>query len=127
MEEAYYPDINRAAMVVRLKKPFIDWLVYSSKKYNGLGRELRPEEIKTDGFDSKHVYLVPAYDKIEKYEKYIKKHCTEIFEEELFGWYTDPEMWPKDRSWKVFKEWFDYEIHTMVFDTDPDNPIEHEE
>jgi len=112
---------------VKLKKPFIDWLVYTSKEHDGPEHKLKPEKIETEDFDSKHVYLIPAYDEIEKYEKYIKKHCVEIFEQELFAWYTDPKMWPNDRSWKVFKEWFDYEIHTMVFDTDPDNPIEHEE
>lgn len=26
MIESYYPDINRAAVIIKLKKPFIDWL-----------------------------------------------------------------------------------------------------
>jgi len=126
MTEAYFPDINRAAVVVKLKKPFVDWLVYTSKEHDGPGHELKPEEVQTEGFDSKHVYLIPAYDETEKYEKFVRKHCTEIFEHELAGWYTDPEMWPKDRSWKVFQEWFDYEIQTIVLDM-ADKPIEYEE
>src|SRR3989338_1064037 len=116
MDEAHYPDINRAALIVKLKKPFIDWLVFTSKEYDGPEHEMMPEAVETEGFDSKHVYLIPAYDETEKYEKFVKKHFTEIFEHELSGWYPDPEMWPKDRSWRVFQEWFDYEIKTMVFD-----------
>lgn len=122
----YFPDINRAAVIVKLKKPFIDWLVYTSKEHDGPGRELKPQEVQTEGFDSKHLYLIPAYDETEKYEKFVKKHFTEIFGHELAGWYADPEMWPKDRSWKVFQEWFDYEIQTMVFDMISDEPLEHE-
>ena len=56
-----------------------------------------------------------------------EEHYVDIFEHELGGWYTDPEMWPKDRSWKVFLDWFDYEIQTMVYDMIPDKPLEHED
>ena len=126
MELESYPDINRAALIIKLKKPFIDWLVYTSKEHDG-DDQLKAEEIETEGFDSKHVYLIPSYDYNEQYDRYLRKHAKEIFEDELMGWYTDPSMWPKDRSWKVFKEWFDYEIHTMVLDTVLDEPLEIEE
>lgn len=102
------------------------WLVYTSKEHDGPDHQLKPEDVPTEGFDSKHVYFIPAYDETEKYEKFVKKYCTEISEHELSGWYIDPAMWPQDRSWKVFKEWFDYEIQTMVLDTIPDEPLEHE-
>jgi len=127
MTDLNFPDINRAALIVKLKKPFIDWLVYTSKEYDGPEHEMKPEEVETEGFDSKHVYLIPAYEENEKYEKFLKKYYVEIFEHELGGWYTDPEMWPKDRSWKVFQDWFDYEIQTMVYDMIPDKPLEHED
>jgi hypothetical protein len=90
MSEQYFPDINRAALIVKLKKPFIDWLVYTSKEYDGPEHEMKPEEVETEGFDSRHVYLIPAYEENEKYEKFLKKHYVDIFEHELGGWYTDP-------------------------------------
>lgn len=127
MTEECYPDINRAALIVKLKKPFIDWLVFTSKEFDGPEHEMRPGEVPTEGFDSKHVYLIPAYDDTDKYEKFVKKHYIEIFEHELSGWYTDPQMWPQDRTWKVFKEWFDYEIQTMIYDMVTNEPIEYEE
>jgi hypothetical protein len=122
-----YPDINRSALVVKYKKPFIDWLVYISKEYDGPEYEMRPEEVETDGFDSKTVFLIPAFEENDKFEKYLKKNCKDLFEHIVGDWYTDPEMWPKDRSWKVFKDWFEYEIHTMVFDMVLDEPLEHDE
>lgn len=30
-----FPDIDRAALIGKLKKPFIDWLVYTSKEHDG--------------------------------------------------------------------------------------------
>ncbi len=82
MNKIDYPDINRAAVIVKLKKPFIDWLVYTSKEHDG-DDQMTAEEVLMEGFDSKHVYLIPAYDETDKYEKFLKKHCTEIFEHEL--------------------------------------------
>ena len=120
-----YPDINRAALIIRLKKPFIDWLIFTSKEHDG-DDQMTANDVETEGFDSKHVYLIPAYDENEQYDRYLRKHAKEIFEQELVGWYTDLAMWPQDRSWKVFKEWFDYEIQTMVFDTVLNQPLEYE-
>lgn len=116
MDEFYYPDINRSALIVKVKKPFLDWLIYTSKEYDPPEDELDPNLLKTEGFDSKFVYLIPIYDDIDSYEKFLKENYKEIFEHELSGWYTDPKMWPKNRSWKVFQEWFEYEIQSMVFD-----------
>ena len=78
MDEFYYPDINRSALIVKLKKPFIDWLIYASKEYDPPEDELKPEDIQIEGFDSKHVYLIPVYEEVEKYHKFLKKHFTEI-------------------------------------------------
>lgn len=121
-----FPDINRAALIVTPKQPFLDWLVYNSKKYDSSKNEFKQEDLKTEGFDSKNVYLIPSYDKIGKYEKFVRRNFSEIFEHELCDWYTEPEMWPEKRTWKVFKEWFNYEIQTMVFDTASNKPIEYE-
>ena len=40
-----------------------------------------------------------------------------IFENELKNIYTDETLWPSDRTLKMFKEWFDVEYHSPVFDT----------
>jgi hypothetical protein len=88
-----FSDINRVALIVKFKKPFIDWLVHTSKEYDGPEHEMKSEEVEIEGFDSKHVYLIPAYEENEKYKKFLKKHFTDIFKHELGGWYTDHEMY----------------------------------
>ena len=33
------------------------------------------------------------------------------------GWWTEPNDWPQNnRNLTLFKKWFDYEFHSMVFD-----------
>ena len=44
------------------------------------------------------------------------RHHQELFEEELNGWYTDPALWPRDRSLKVLREWCSFELHSVVVD-----------
>jgi hypothetical protein len=49
-----------------------------------------------------------------------------FFEEELNGWYTDPALWPRDRSLKMLKEWCSFELHTVVVDTG-ESPLQDDE
>ena len=37
----------------------------------------------------------------------MKKQYAIIFESELNGMWTDANDWPKDRSYKIFKAWFE--------------------
>ena len=60
------------------------------------------------------VYLIPEGKA--KPESYIRRHYKAMFDEELNSWYTDPEMWPKDRSLKTFKKFFTVQVATMVYD-----------
>jgi len=34
----------------------------------------------------------------------------------LQNWHLDSTFWPKDRTLKMFKEWFTVELHSIVFD-----------
>ena len=36
---------------------------------------------------------------------------------ELESWYTDKEYFPKEMSFQLFKNWFDYTYIDMCFDT----------
>lgn len=100
--------VNRAAVIVKPKEPFVDWL-------NSLpddGREYTLEMISIEN----STFLVPEYDIPEEALEYVRKNHDFIFEWELWGWATDEELWPQKRNWKMFKEWFDIEINSEVFD-----------
>jgi len=46
----------------------------------------------------------------------LKAHWRVIFKEELEGWCTDENTWPKSRNEALFRAWFKLELCTIVFD-----------
>jgi len=110
--------INRTAVVIRPKQPFVDWL-------NSIPDEdidFTLEQVSKDNI----TFLIPEYDDPRDSRAYIKKIYSDIFEFELFGWITTEELWPKKRTWEMFQEWFSVEINSEVFDL-VDREIEKEE
>jgi len=97
--------VNRFAVILTPTEAFLDWV-------NSISADdkLTIEELCEDTA----VYLVPE-DDLEP-EIYIKKHFTALFESELEGWCTDDSLWPRDRSYKVFKRFFNISIHSVVID-----------
>ena len=80
--------LNRSAAIVRPKKPFCDWF-----------RAVDYDDVPAVTLDpmGPTLYLVPDYENPADADKILKKVCDEIFRRELKGWYTDGEVWPKDR------------------------------
>ena len=111
----HFENINRTALVVSLKKPFLDWIKYVDPTTPMIDEK----------HDAKTIYLLPEDGDDNNWERHLKKNFKEIFGQELGAWFTDLGTWPKDRSWKVFNEWFDYEFQSMVYDT-VDDSIEKE-
>ena len=76
-------------------------------------------EVTLEGVNEERtVYLVDdkVGDDRQSLERWLRKNYGELFELELEGWYTDPVLWPRDRSLKVFRQWFDVELHTVLID-----------
>ena len=42
----------------------------------------------------------------------------------LAGWLTDPAGWPKQRTYKMFQEWFEIQMISVVEDLYLDEPLE---
>jgi len=49
-------------------------------------------------------------------EKFISKKFRIIFANELSAWTSNESEWPTQLTYKVFKDWFDIHVSTMVFD-----------
>jgi hypothetical protein len=110
--------INRAAVVVKPGKPFLDWLHGADPTSQKLTlADLQREPT---------VYLVPEY--VEEHEvlTFIAEKVMQIFEEHLDGWYRVPEAWPAVRDLQTFQQWFEYSVHSQVVDL-CDYLIEYEE
>ena len=105
---------NRAALILKPKKPFLNWLISHD-----------PEDKKVDLSEDLDVYLIPEFEDRGEFEEWIEENYDDLFCDKMNQWYVDESMWVKNRSFKLFKEWFDYVIHSMVWDT-LEEPIEKE-
>ncbi|HUL01373.1 MAG TPA: hypothetical protein VLX29_11070 [Nitrospirota bacterium] len=102
--------LNRAAVVIRAKKPFIDWV------------QSLPGSADVDGQyidQDSTIYLVPELtsdDETKEMNEIISSIYQHIFEEQLTDWVIDESQWPKNRDIKTFKKWFTIEYHSVVSD-----------
>ncbi len=94
--------INRYAIVIKPLQPFVEWY-YS----------LYPDEENPE-FNESNIYLVN--DEIDDLELWLKKKFDKFFMLELEDWHTNKKEWPQKRNYKMFKQWFQVEMTTMIYD-----------
>ncbi|MEA1870644.1 MAG: hypothetical protein U9N00_00400 [Candidatus Bipolaricaulota bacterium] len=58
-------------------------------------------------------YLIPE---VEDPRAWIRRHFMPMFEWELAAWYTDETYWPESLTYRLFKEFFEIDIHSTVVD-----------
>jgi hypothetical protein len=99
--------LNRCSVILRAKEPFREWL-------KGLPDPV--EETLEDINDDQTAYLLPEYELAEDRESLLEEYATDLFEEQLNGWWQDEGDWPLDRSYGALMEWFAVEFHSLVLD-----------
>jgi hypothetical protein len=104
--------INRGAITVRPKKPYIDWAV-----------SLDDTGLTPDGEGESTVYLIPEFEDDVEALEVLSKVFERIFENELQSWHRDEAAWPQNRTWAMFRAWFDVEFHSCVEDVCGDDPM----
>ena len=100
--------INRTAVVIKPKQPFVDWLNSIPGESSDNTLENMPEENTT--------FLIPELFGPKESLAYIKKVYSQVFEFELFEWFTAEDLWPQKRTWKMFQDWFYIEMNSEVLD-----------
>jgi hypothetical protein len=101
--------INRSAVIIRPKQPFLDWLHGLPDETN---REISLEDLRRENT----VYLLDDIDTLEQAIEQITPLAEDIFSEELAGCWTVEDDWPAVLNIKKLLEWFDLELNTMVSD-----------
>ena len=101
-----YEMVNRNAVVIKPKQPFFDWLNAT---------ETGDSEPITS-LDENNVYLVRNRDDNDQVRRWVKKHFEPLFANELNDWSIDESVWPQNRTYQMFTEWFHVEVHSMVLD-----------
>jgi hypothetical protein len=104
--------LNRSVLIVRPKQPFVDWINTADPEPDDDPHVFTLTEVNEDAT----AFLVEVEDE-DELEKWLKKNWQPLFEEQLEGWYVDPELWPQARTLKMFREWCDFQLHTVVLDT----------
>lgn len=98
--------INRNALVIEPKQPFVDWINSCPET----SRKIKLEEMRSDCA----VFLIPLSDY--EHEDWLKENYMAIFAFHLDGWYRNSEIWPKDLSFENFKRFFGYRYASSVLD-----------
>ena len=110
--------LNRGAVIVRFKEPFLRWINEADPDPGD------PVSLEDANHDST-VYLVHAEEPAE-FDSWLRLNAKTFFEQLLEDWYTDPDLWPKKRDLKTLKEWCTIEFHSLVLDTGGP-PLEYED
>jgi hypothetical protein len=105
--------INRAAVILKYRKPAVRWINEADPYHDnpGITRSAANQE--------RTVYLIRDEDSDSPVilERWLTLNYRQLFEAELESWYTDPTLWPQELTWRLFQEWFDVECHSVVVDT----------
>ena len=105
--------LNRAALIVRPKQPYLDWAA-------GVDEEGQVPDSEGD----QTVYLIPEFENDEEARSVLTRVCEEVFERELEAWHADESAWPHQRDLATFLAWFSVEMHSVVEDVVEDVLIE---
>jgi hypothetical protein len=101
--------VKRAAIIVTPKQPYITWANALDEDGVKIDEDFEPE---------KNVYLIGDVSDIIPFERdvIVRPYFKAIFEEELNSWYQLESTWPALRTYEIFLEWFEVEVHSMVLD-----------
>lgn len=95
-------EINRSLLILKPKQPFLDW----ASSLDEEGKRFTREEMVQDSI----AYLIPELWEDADQKEFLKSGYDILFDEQLSGWWTDEAAWPKERSLKMFQEWFELEF-----------------
>jgi hypothetical protein len=110
--------LNRCAVTIRLKQPFLDWL-------NSLPDplDLPLEMLNRDP----PVYLLPFIDLLDQQDNLLEDFHDLIFEGRLAGYWTNEGDWPEERTFEMFKAWFEFSFSSVIVDLVDGEPLELEQ
>jgi hypothetical protein len=93
--------INRSAIIIKPLQPFIDWCSI-----------MYPDDL--DEIKATRTYLIS--EEIDDIESWLAKKFDKLFTFELSAWVSNKKLWPQKRNYKLFKQWFQIDISTMIYD-----------
>lgn len=123
-EDSDFPDINRALLVIQVKQPYVDWTNNLPDRHES---EIKQPHTLERINDEPAAYLIPKVRDNEKLDAFVTRKWAQLFEMQLSGWTTDQSLWPKSRTRKMFNDWFDVKISSLIFDLSEKEPLGYNE
>jgi len=99
--------INREAVIIKGRQALADWINTHDHANPISLAEVREECT---------VILLPECRDREEAVSIIENNYEALFPGELEGWIADDALWPKDLTLETFREFFEIEYHSMIFD-----------
>lgn len=109
--------INRSLIILLPKAPFYRWA-------NAVFSDLPDIDEEFDEFTS---YMVHEDLILGDIEMALEDLWEKMFEAQLNEICLDEEMWPQNRTWKMFQEWFKVVPSSVIVDLVEDEPLMMEE
>ena len=103
--------VNRAALMLRYKEPMIRWINEAEPSDDP---PVTQEE--TDLAQTVYLIDVGATESPLVTHRWLRRNFDMLFNLELVSWFTEPEMWPKRRTFRMFQDWFEVTVHAAVAD-----------
>jgi hypothetical protein len=101
-------ELNRSAIVVTPKRPFLGWL-----------HSVDPSSLDLTLYDigqEPMIYLVRECESDEEFGDRLRDIFPVIFEDQLAGWWTDQSAWPTHRTFDTFQDWFECRFYSLLMD-----------
>ena len=96
--------VNRCAVGIYPSPKLLDW-----------ARQLELD-VDVAGASEPCLYLIPDYDTQEEAEEILEEVYEAIFEAELDYWHRDTATWPAERTYEVFRKWFEVCFYPLIQD-----------
>lgn len=100
--------LNRAALTVIPKQPYVDW----ANTPDDAGPKL---DINSPYYEYS-VYLVDEVVDGEDVDSILRRYYRQMFENAPMDWHVVQKDWPKKRDFRMFQEWCEVRVSSMVLD-----------
>ncbi|NDY84504.1 hypothetical protein G3I67_14865 [Orrella sp. NBD-18] len=107
--------VNRTLILIMPLQPALDWLFATDPS---LIQQISLDSLRQE----QDAYLVSEdkFNSPDDAKRWVERHWKEFFSQFLGAWYVDESLWPKGRTLNMFKEWFEVQHHSMVWDLSRD-------
>ena len=113
--------INRDLIILLPKQPVVDWL----KEVAPMQPDLTLDQLRRE--QSAYLVYCASSEGVRDVECWVYSRWRTFFKHFINEWCSDESRWPQELTLETYREWFDVQHHSMVWDLTRAIPIDHED